>query len=98
MNKDFIDLIINTVCGSKLIVNKKNWKNAINLSKLCKYTNNIFKEKIKKFKIQQYEYYMNHIMKVIFRMSKFNAHTYINKIHNQKNNIIYGFRQYYYTL
>jgi hypothetical protein len=80
MNKDFLDLIINTVCGSKLIVNETNWNHTMILSRLCKYTNHRLKEKIKQFKIQQYDAYMNDVLKVIFRMSKFNAHTYIHKI------------------
>ena len=89
MNKDFLDLIIDTVCGSKLIVNETNWKDTMILSRLCKYTNHRLKEQIKKFKNQQYDSYMNHILKVIFRMSKFNAHTYMNKIQNQKKEILF---------
>ena len=86
MNKDFLDLIINTVCGSKLIVNETNWKHIKQLSMICKYTNHRLKAKFEKFKIEQYDAYMNDVLKVIFRMSKFNAHAYINKIqYNEKN-------------
>ena len=89
MNKDFLDLIINTVCGSKLIVNEENWEHTMILSRLCKYTNHRLKEKIKQFKIKQFDSYMNHVMKVIFRMSKFNAHAHINKIQNSKNEMLF---------